>query len=129
MIDVVVVTRGVGRVATGPCLSTSIIARVGFAAALGILSCLPYEDPSQIIQHRDIDPYLPKPMILCPHVNDSPKEPLYAKATMSQFNTTSIPFMQYLGVPIDEDMTTSTHENASYIVSGQHFVNMISRMQ
>ena len=121
VVDVFVITRGVGRVATGPCLSTSDIARVGFAAALGILTCLPYEDPSQTVQHRDIDPYWPKPMTLCHRLNDSFKEPLYAKATTEQSNTTAKPFMQYLGVLMKEDMTTTTHENASYVVSGEQF--------
>ena len=119
-VDDSIVTSGAGRMTTGPCLSTSIIACIGSAAALGILTCLPYEDSSHVIQHRDVDPYLPKPLISCRRVNDSSIEPLYAKATMSQFNTIAIPFMLYLGLPIKEDMTSLTHETTSYVVSGNH---------
>ena len=129
VVNVSVVTKGVGRVAAGPCLSTSIIARVQFAAALGILKCLPYEDPSQIIQHRDIDPYMPNPMGSCHHVNDASKEALSARATMSQLNTIAIPFIQYRGVPIKEDMIMSTHQNASYAISGEHFQDTFTHIQ
>ena len=120
VVDVSIITSGAGRMATGPCLSMSIIARIRSAPALGILTCLPYEDSSHVIQHRDVDPYLPKPLISCRHVNDSSIEPLYAKATMSKFNTIAIPFMLYMGLPIKEDMASSTHETASYVVSGKH---------
>ena len=120
LVDVSIVTSGAGRMTTGPCLSMSIIAHIGSAAALGILTCLPYEDSSHVIQHRDVDPYLPKPLISCRRVNDPSIEPLYAKATMSQFNTIAIPFMLYLGLPTKEDMASSTHESASYVVSGKH---------
>ena len=119
LVDASIVTSGAGRMTMGPCLSMSIIAHIGSAAALGILTCLPYEDSSHVIQHRDVDPYLREPLISCRRVNDSSIEPLYAKATMSQFNTIAIPFMLYLGLPIKEDMTSSTHESASYVVSGK----------